>query len=1445
MEFSSEGKLSCIWWSKLMEFLFGFASSISRDLVCGAINQLRYPCCFNNLVEELAKEEANLIATRDSVQNRVSYAKKQTRKTAEVCDKWLKDANIDASNVNQLLKEVRTTKSSCYGYCPNWIWRSRLGKKLANRKRNLEKCIKEGRQYIEFESISTLPSGTHDLLSEKCLNFESRQPAYEQLMEALKDDDVAMIGLYGMGGCGKTTLAMEVRKKVEAEHLFDEVIFVSVSSTVEVGRIQEKIASSIQYMFPENEEMERAQRLYMRLTQENKILVILDDVWEKVDFGAIGIPSTEHHKGCKNLAREISDECKGLPVAIAAVASSLKGKAEVHNSMRYLCCEKIPNEFDCSNLELLYLYTNLDVPDGIFEGMRVLRVLFLYNKGDISFLGDVKKLESLTLHNCSFLELPHDVVRQLTNLRLLDLSECDMKRCPFEVIGRHLKLEELYFADHRSKWEFYNEHAAEFFQKFTVPQTLQRKLKSIFSACLSEGLPQLKELKIENCSQLQQIIENREDKKTRNPGSFKLPSLTRIMLKSCPILGSLFTVSVAETLTSLEELMIEDCHGLKHILIYGSAHTNKIEIMQNDHDFQSYVLVFPSLKKLSIMRCSLLQYVFPISFARCLGQLETIEIRETPELRHVFGQKIHSSHQHQNKFQIDFPVLEKVALHSTPNMIAIFPEKYYATCSSLQLLAMNDVGVSTISINNLMVDLEASHSDHSSKMDSRTMSMTVKPKLVSVIIENNSLIKEILHLEAFPINRQQVTPWIEFLQLVNLPELRYIWTASKHFLSLQAQRLHELHIFNCPKLKAIFFASMLRMLPLLKILVVEHCEELEQIIEDDDKENENVSNPQSPKVCFSQLKVLLVSNCNNLKHLFFISISHEFPELELLILNQNSQLAQVFEGEADLREGRVEVWLPNLKHAILMEQPNLINFCEGIEFQTVINLLVHSCPKFSVTSTTTVEDMLQTSNSDKEIDFYLRPHLLNISGITTRGYDVLPSKKGNKGTLDLQSWDQKLPPIPLSNMVENYKETKTTIIGEVSALAIPSSASILGRKSLTSSATRLYNISSDSIKDRILEEAPPEDVKKETLSAGVDVTSLDGAIVAHTKSSGTHMVPEFCVVEQGDKPDQHRRGTSPCQKIQNVDDSIQEGSNLIDKEGEIGVVSINSIVAQRNETLEKEFVSKVSTSEIPTIVTSFTNLELVERQSRSYFDIPLHITHSNSEIRHSQTGIYNAKESEVHPINILDFMANDIMSLFQPVEEDGEGLVTEDYWVVKALADLERCLTMPLKDIASSDNDTLHLLTALNFLSNLPLKDLTLSDGLKDIIDSMHKEFPNFLCSFKQSFAITDKLAVLESHWNEVASKLSGVKNFMDEAQEKEVLLKERIIRLKKEIEDCEADLSSLQEEKKKSIAETIRYKNEFENVRKYKSQMVKDQRKLQQKLSEVGCKWSALCSRF
>lgn len=51
--------------------------------------------------------------------------------------------------------------------------------------------------------------------------------------------------------------------------------------------------------FIKNTESGRADELREKLEKESKILVILDDVWEKINMESIGVPVYSNHKGCK------------------------------------------------------------------------------------------------------------------------------------------------------------------------------------------------------------------------------------------------------------------------------------------------------------------------------------------------------------------------------------------------------------------------------------------------------------------------------------------------------------------------------------------------------------------------------------------------------------------------------------------------------------------------------------------------------------------------------------------------------------------------------------------------------------------------------------------------------------------------------------------------------------------------------------------------------------------------------------------------------------------------------------------------------------------------------------------------------------------------------------------------------------------------------------------
>ncbi|KAK9006573.1 hypothetical protein V6N11_018910 [Hibiscus sabdariffa] len=206
--------------------------------------------------------------------------------------------------------------------------------------------------------------------------FESRTSVWKQIMEALKDDSVSVIGVHGMGGIGKTTLVREVAGQVTEGKLFDSVIIATVTQTPDVEKIQNEIADQLGLQFKEHSRAGKALRLGDRLKKEKNILVILDDIWAKLDIEEVGIPSGDEHKGCKLLltstdlnvlsdemdtqqnfavgilkeeeawglfkkmvdngvesselqptTTEIAKKCGGLPIAIVVIARALKDKS--------------------------------------------------------------------------------------------------------------------------------------------------------------------------------------------------------------------------------------------------------------------------------------------------------------------------------------------------------------------------------------------------------------------------------------------------------------------------------------------------------------------------------------------------------------------------------------------------------------------------------------------------------------------------------------------------------------------------------------------------------------------------------------------------------------------------------------------------------------------------------------------------------------------------------------------------------------------------------------------------------------------------------------------------------------------------------------------------------------------------------------------------------------
>ncbi|CAA2974650.1 disease resistance At4g27190-like [Olea europaea subsp. europaea] len=214
-------------------------------------------------------------------------------------------------------------------------------------------------------------------------DFKTRLSIKMKIKEVLKDKDISTIGICGMPGVGKTTMANEIANEVKFENLFEEVAFVVVSNYPDIIKIQDQLCDMLGLKIEEKTNKSlRAQRLQERLecSDGKNILVILDDVWEEIDLGTIGIPSPHDHKGLKimfttrieemcskmeaqrkfeikvlnekegwqlfkdmtgisddeidveleSIARKVADECGCLPLALEVVGKALKNKKDTH-----------------------------------------------------------------------------------------------------------------------------------------------------------------------------------------------------------------------------------------------------------------------------------------------------------------------------------------------------------------------------------------------------------------------------------------------------------------------------------------------------------------------------------------------------------------------------------------------------------------------------------------------------------------------------------------------------------------------------------------------------------------------------------------------------------------------------------------------------------------------------------------------------------------------------------------------------------------------------------------------------------------------------------------------------------------------------------------------------------------------------------------------------------
>ncbi|XP_052485961.1 probable disease resistance protein At4g27220 [Gossypium raimondii] len=905
--------------------------------------RIRYLFRFHKLIKDLHQQQSYLKREQIRVEEDVKEAKLQiqTQVIEDYVDEWL-------TNVENALKDVQNLDSRvegnnrCLHWCPNWCWRYQLGKEIEKKTVYISKLVEDS----HFERIgyrAELP-GLEFFTSKDILAAKSSTAAFNKIMEALKDDKVNMIGVWGMGGVGKTTLVKEVGKKTKDLGCFRKVIEVVVSQKSIIENIQDKIADFLDLEFKKKTKEGRAGELWLRLENEEKVLIILDDMWNEVHLKEIGIPLNENGKGCKiilttrlmkvcdsmecqviipvdvldsdeawglfrkkaNLnervsrdileeAEKVAEECKGLPVAIVTLAAALK-KTETRGgwkvarkkleSSRLVEIGNIGEEERNAYLCIKMSYENLK--------KETTKRCFLW-------CGLYPEDHSIEVE---------DLVRYAWCLELFGKADSigEVRIQVLEAID-YLKDSCLLFEDGDGR-------------RYVKLHDIIRDVALWIASEENSGFMIKSRLELLNkSSESCKAISLLDSEKKNLPDRLALSKLEILLLKNCDIQGICFLgmrelkvlslisstgVISLYALSSLQKLRALHLENFKDFSFLGNLRT--LEILSLRHSelngLADELGRLKDLKMLDLTNCALSSSFSP-NVIRRFSQLEELYLSSRTNdiflviksLTRLTRLNLWASSLHFPP-DFEFPELEKYNICINYER-TFFGRIFYAARSlhiDQEVFPYNAVSQLLGNLESLAVSgIKDEYVECLTNKTQQKVSVSmILRNLKQVTIKECSNLKVVFQMEEVEENGAPLLSNLKILRLDRLPHLSCIWQLPTQHVRLES--LVYLTIRKCPRLKSLFSLSLAQSLVLLEELDILFCDELKQIVtelEGDEGEISSAINSHT-SLCFPKLTKLEIYICDGLEYIFPTSLASHGLQGFTLRIHGCPKLKQVF-----------------------------------------------------------------------------------------------------------------------------------------------------------------------------------------------------------------------------------------------------------------------------------------------------------------------------------------------------------------------------------------------------------------------------------------------------------------------------------------------------------------------------------------------------------------------
>lgn len=273
---------------------------------------------------KIALEE--LTEARKDLESQVNKAESLGLTCTNQVKGWLNRAVKLECEVRLMIQDVdQQEQGILLCCCANCSSRYKLSKKVL-KKINITKELMEKSKALDMnwvdgygiEAVREIPSGP----------VIGMEVMLEKVLELLDKEEIGIIGVYGMGGVGKTTLLKCINNEyLKLNHGFNIVIWVTVSRDFVAEKIQQAIMLRLGLSWDEAEDQEqRASKIY-KVLKMKKFLLLLDDIWKGVDLEKIGIPLPNKENSCKVILTSRSmDVCSDMDAHFKVKVEFLREK---------------------------------------------------------------------------------------------------------------------------------------------------------------------------------------------------------------------------------------------------------------------------------------------------------------------------------------------------------------------------------------------------------------------------------------------------------------------------------------------------------------------------------------------------------------------------------------------------------------------------------------------------------------------------------------------------------------------------------------------------------------------------------------------------------------------------------------------------------------------------------------------------------------------------------------------------------------------------------------------------------------------------------------------------------------------------------------------------------------------------------------------------------------